>query len=77
MTLDLLHVYGFLDGHIVVGKLGTGWETEEDGAEATATLVGVVLDRFVEFVEFLLQRRQVLRLFRRDAALSWNDIGIT
>jgi len=75
VALDLLHVYGFLDGNIVVWKLSTGWKTEEDCAEAPSALVGVVLHGFIELIEFLLQRGQVLGLFRRDATLPWKDSG--
>ena len=74
VTLDLLHVHRLLDGHVVVGQLGTRRQAQEDGAETAAALVRVVLHRFVELVQLLLQRGQVLGFLRGDATLPCQSI---
>lgn len=54
VALDLLHVYRFLDGNVVVRKLGTRRQPQEDSAEATASFICEVLDGLIKLIQLLL-----------------------
>lgn len=70
VAAQAFHVDGSLDVGVVIRQLGARWQAEEDGAEAAASAVSEVTHSIVEFIQLLLERREVFGFLWRNTSLS-------